>query len=82
MQHGLYIEDVASGTIRFTRPGIALLAQRFASLGIDIRSVCTRARLEEIIDVLYDTELRRLAQNARSLYPELDRILATVPVSE
>ncbi|PKM46979.1 MAG: hypothetical protein CVV05_00755 [Gammaproteobacteria bacterium HGW-Gammaproteobacteria-1] len=82
MQHGLYLEDVLSGVVRLTKPGIAILAPRMAAVGIDIRSIRTRDRLTLAIDTLYDYEIRRLAQKARGLHPEIDRILVTLPTPE
>lgn len=79
MKHGYYIEDIRSGSIRFTQPGTTFLAPRMAALGIDIRSIRTRDRFNLAIDALYEHEIRRVAQIARGLHPELDRILASLP---
>lgn len=43
-----YVEDVATGNIRFTKNGISECSARFAKSGININSIQTKAQLKVI----------------------------------
>lgn len=65
-----FIEDPASGEIRFTRKGFAEFGPRFAKAGIDINCVHTRAALREASIasewVLWD-EIRQMVKGHKAL---------------
>jgi hypothetical protein len=70
-----FIEDPATGAIRFTRKGFAEYGPRFAKAGIDINGVRTREALREACVqsewVVYE-EIRELVKGHKALEKALE----------
>lgn len=74
-----YVEDPATRTIRVTASGLAQYRERLARLGIDMKTIRTKAELGRALETACEDDLRKLAANARGQDPELDRIMAGLP---
>jgi hypothetical protein len=69
-----FVEDAATGRIRFTSTGFAQFGPRFAKAGIDINQVKTRTLLRDACirsEWVWAEELRSLVKD----HPELEEIL-------
>ncbi len=75
----LYIEDQATGRIRFTQAGRDRYAARFARAGYRIDDIRTRATFEAAVDAMFRSEMNRLAAESRGQNAELDTILSGLP---
>ncbi len=75
----LFVEDPATGKIRFTRRGVEQYGSRFARAGFNIETIRTMAGFEQAVDAMMARELRQLAYNIGSDEPELREVLRGLP---
>lgn len=77
MTHQLFVENPATGHLRFTRKGIEILGPKFAKVGIDIRTIKTRSEARSAAEKYSDYALRDLALNSTN--KTIDDILCDLP---
>lgn len=75
----LFVQDVSSGRIRFTRRGQDAWRKRLAKAGCDIDRIRTLAEFEAAVDAVFAAEFRALAAREKGKDPFLDAILAEIP---
>lgn len=75
----LFVRDVSSGRIRFTRRGQDTWRPRLAKVGYDIDRIRTLAEFEIAVDAFFAAEFRTLAAKEKGKDPLLAAILAEVP---
>ncbi|MBK7238010.1 MAG: hypothetical protein IPI02_21250 [Sterolibacteriaceae bacterium] len=75
----LFVKDVATGKIHFTRKGVEAFGRDFAEVGFDITKITTQAQFEAASDARLAFELRRSAQEVRGKQPALEAIMCTLP---
>ena len=75
----LFIQDTATGRIRFTQAGISRYGERFARAGFLIRHITTMKEFEAAVDASFTLEMEKLAADTRGLDPALDAIMAGLP---
>ena len=75
----LFIQDAATGRIRFTQAGIARYGARFAQAGFAIRQITTMREFEAAVNAMFALEMENLAAETRGENPALDAIMAGLP---
>lgn len=75
----IYIEDLATKRIRFTRAGHERYARRLARVGYNIESIRNKAQLAEALDAMFMYEMRELARSCKGRDAEMDRLLSGLP---
>jgi len=75
----LFVEDPATGKIRFTRRGIEQYGARFARAGFNIKTIRTMAGFEQAVDAMMAHELHHLAFSIGSDELELQEVLRDLP---
>lgn len=75
----LFVKDVATGKIRFTRKGVEAFGKDFAKVGYDINKITTVAQFDAATDASYAYEIGRLAQDVRGKQPALEAIMCALP---
>lgn len=75
----LYIQDPATGRIRFTKAGRERYAARFAKVGYRIDDIRTLAAFEAAVDTLFQSEMYRMADGFRGEDAEFDAALSGLP---
>ena len=77
--HGLFLLDPATGQLRFTAKGHAVLGPRFARAGIDLRSLRTLEQARAAAIEVTHQELQALAATLKGADPVLDAVMAELP---
>lgn len=75
----LFVKDVATGKIRFTRKGVEAFGRDFAEVGFDIRKITTGAQFSAASDARFAFEMHRAAREIRGKQPALEAIMRTLP---
>ncbi len=75
----LFIQDAATGRIRFTQTGIARYGARFAQAGFAIRQITTKREFEAAVNAMFALEMENLAAETRGENSALDAIMAGLP---
>ena len=72
-----FIEDPASGAVRFTARGLEHFRDRFAKAGIDIRAIRTMTQFCDAHQKCFDGEFAVAAINNKN--PAIDSLFADFP---
>ena len=75
----LFVRDLATGKIRFTRKGVEAFRQDFARVGYDISKITTPAQFFAASDASYAYEMHRSATELRGKDPQVEAIMRTLP---
>ncbi len=75
----MFVKDVATGKIRFTRKGVEAFGRDFAEVGFDIRQITTAAQFGAASDARFAFEMHRAAREIRGKQPALEAIMRTLP---
>jgi hypothetical protein len=75
----LFVKDVATGKIRFTRKGVEAFRQAFARVGYDINQITTPAQFSAASDASYAYEMHQSAAALRGKDPQLEAIMCALP---
>jgi hypothetical protein len=75
----LFVKDIATGKIRFTRKGVEAFREDFARVGIDITQITTPAQFRAASDASYAYEMHRSAAALRGKDPHLEAIMRALP---
>ncbi|MCB1778162.1 MAG: hypothetical protein KDI50_12080 [Candidatus Competibacteraceae bacterium] len=76
---GLFLLDPATGQLRFTAKGCAVLGSRFARAGIDVRSLRTLEQARAAAIEVTHQERLALAATLKGADPVLDAVMAELP---
>ena len=72
-----FIEDPTCGAVRFTAKGLEYFRDRFAKVGVDIRTVRTMARFRDAYHKWWDGEFAVAAINNKN--PTIDSLFSDFP---
>ena len=75
----LFVKDLATGKIHFTRKGVEAFGKDFAKVGFDIRKITTAAQFSAACDASYAYEISRAARKICGKQPALEAIMSTLP---
>ncbi len=75
----LFVKEVATGKIRFTRNGVEAFGRDFAEVSFDIRKITTGAQFRAASDARFAFEMHRAAREIRGKQPALEAIMRTLP---
>lgn len=74
-----FVQDPATGRIRFTQAGRAHFRERFARSGFQIDQIRTMAQFGAAVDATFEREMGEMATRIRGEDPVLDQILSGLP---
>lgn len=75
----LFVKDLATGKIHFTRKGVEAFGRDFAEVGFDIRQINTAAQFSAASEARFAFEIDRAARQIRGKQPALEAIMRTLP---
>lgn len=77
--NNIYIEDLATKRIRFTRAGRERYAQRLAKAGYCVDAIQTKEQLAAAFSAMFRREMKQIANAHRGKDAELDMVLTGLP---
>ena len=75
----LFVKDVGTGKIRFTRKGVEAFRQDFAKVGVDINQITAPTQFSAASEASYAYEMHKSTTTLTGKDPQLEAIMRTLP---